>query len=93
MSKAFAIEILLKNFATEEQKKVMTYSMTTPIGPVTPNEWTCRKAHVNIKNLPNIQYPCDRLAKNNVRTDVGFCAKILINYYVVLNFTHVFSLK
>ena len=28
----------------------MTYDMTTPIGPATPNEWTCGRAHGNIQN-------------------------------------------
>ena len=53
LSKEFAIEILLENVATEEtEKKVMTYDMTTPIGPVTLNEWTCGRANGNIQNHP-----------------------------------------
>ena len=43
----------------------MTYDMTTPIGPVTRNEWTCG-------TNPNIQKPLDRLKK--IHADVGFCA-------------------
>ena len=55
-AKEFAIEILLKNVATEFEKwkKVMTYDMTTPIGLVThtPNERTCGRAHGNTQNHP-----------------------------------------
>ena len=41
----------------------MTYDMTTPIGPVNPNEWTCRRAHGNTQNHPKHSKPRDRLAK------------------------------
>ena len=51
----------------------MTYDMTTPIGPVTPNEWTEGLMETS-KTYPNIQKPRDQLARNNFHADVGFCA-------------------
>ena len=64
MSKESAIEILLKNVAKEEMgKKVMTYDMTTPIGPATPNDQSglAEGLMETSKTTPNIQKARDRL--------------------------------